>query len=265
MEIKYALAGLLIYIGLAAYAAAFIACLARKGAAARLCILSAFVAALSAVVCRWIQVRHIPMQTMFEIFLVLAMTVPLISWMSLLINVPRNYLTLAIDAVIGVLVIFPAGFIFKDTAQYLPPALQSRLFGPHVLAYMLAYIIFAKAAFLAGVCILLPKDSRAAADCERASYRMACLGFPLLTLGLLLGSVWGKLAWGDWWGWDPKEMFSLACWTMYLFYFHWRKMFDLRLPRLNCLWLLTGFVLILLTLLVVNLSKIFPGLHNYAS
>ena len=47
-------------------------------------------------------------------------------------------------------------------------------------------------------------------------------GFRLLTLGLLLGSLWGKLAWGDYWGWDPKELWSLVCWLIYLGYFHFR-------------------------------------------
>ena len=266
MEFKISAAGFLIYLGMALYLAALIVSSAKRLKPARFFIAMAFLDAAVLFAFRWIGAGHLPMQTMFEVFLSLALVVPLISFLGKAIDVPRNNLTLGVDAVIGLLVLFPAGFIFRETTQYLPPALQSPLFGPHVLAYMLAYAIYAKAALLAGLCLLFTVfDKSRVPEYERASYRFACLGFPLLTIGLLLGSVWGKIAWGDWWGWDPKELFSLACWTMYLFYFHWRKLFGLRLPRLNCFWLLMGFVLIILTLLVVNLSAIFPGLHNYAS
>jgi ABC-type transport system involved in cytochrome c biogenesis permease subunit len=100
---------------------------------------------------------------------------------------------------------------------------------------------------------------------EQATYRMVCLGFPLLTLGLLLGSVWGKLAWGDYWGWDPKEMWSLASWLVYLGYFHFRYMFGKKHPRINSMWVVLGIVVILVTLLWVNLSRLFSGLHSYAT
>jgi ABC-type transport system involved in cytochrome c biogenesis permease subunit len=101
---------------------------------------------------------------------------------------------------------------------------------------------------------------------EQATYQMACLGFPLLTLGLILGSWWGKLAWGRSWGWDPKELWSLASWLVYVGYFHWRYMYGSRRPHLNSVLAIAGMAAIIITLLWVNLSKIFGGgLHSYAS
>ena len=100
---------------------------------------------------------------------------------------------------------------------------------------------------------------------EEATYRMICVGFPLLTLGLILGSCWGKLAWGDYWGWDPKELWSLASWLIFVGYFHFRYMFGKKYPRLNSLWVIAGMVAIIITLLWVNLSRLFPGLHSYAT
>jgi ABC-type transport system involved in cytochrome c biogenesis permease subunit len=81
---------------------------------------------------------------------------------------------------------------------------------------------------------------------------------------LLLGSVWGQRAWGDYWGWDPKELWSLATWLVYVGYLHFRYMFGIRHARINSLWVLTGFLCIIITLLWVNLAKIFAGMHNYA-
>jgi ABC-type transport system involved in cytochrome c biogenesis permease subunit len=93
---------------------------------------------------------------------------------------------------------------------------------------------------------------------------MVCAGFPLLTLGLVLGSVWGQRAWGDWWGWDPKELWSLASWLLYVGFFHFRYMFGKKYPRINSLWAVAGLIVIIITLLWVNLSRLFPGLHSYA-
>ncbi len=100
---------------------------------------------------------------------------------------------------------------------------------------------------------------------EQATYELIAIGFPLLTLGLVLGSWWGKLAWGRSWGWDPKELWSLASWLVYVGYFHWRYMYGTKRPRINSLWALTGMLAIVITLLWVNLSRLFPGLHSYAT
>jgi ABC-type transport system involved in cytochrome c biogenesis permease subunit len=68
-----------------------------------------------------------------------------------------------------------------------------------------------------------------------------------------MGSWWGKLAWGDYWGWDPKELWSLASWLIYVAYFHWRYMFGKKHARFNSLLAVVGFVAIVITLLWVNL------------
>jgi len=167
---------------------------------------------------------------------------------------------------IGAIVLIPAGFIFNAQPQKLPPALQSWLFVPHVAVYMLSYILMAKAAFH-GILQLVGKAPDAGGDLlgpEQATYQMICVGFPLLTLGLILGSCWGKLAWGDYWGWDPKELWSLASWLVYVGYFHFRYMFGRKYPRINSTWAIAGLTVIIITLLWVNLSKLFSGLHTYA-
>ena len=84
---------------------------------------------------------------------------------------------------IGVIVLFPAGFIFSAEPMQLPPALQSWLFGPHVLVYMLSYILMTKAAVQAAMQLIGQKYEGNLLIPEEATYRMVCAGFPLLTLG----------------------------------------------------------------------------------
>ena len=124
-------------------------------------------------------------------------------------------------------------------AKELVPALQSPLLVPHVGAYLVSYAILIFAAFGIGV-------------------RHVAFGFFLMTLALVLGAVWGKICWGDWWQYDPKEMWSLATWLTFAAYFHFRR--HARVAQ----WMLRfGAVMIILTLTWVNFSRIFRGLHSY--
>ena len=262
MEIKYTIQGLLVYATMAAYLLAFVATMLRKPKAGHALYLFGFAVAVIAYAYRWYDVRHVPLQNLFEVFLFLGMIYPVSFFCRRVLRV-GGY---AADMLIGVIVLFPAGFVFHAEPQYLPPALQSWLFTPHVAVYMLSYIVMAKATVQAG-CQLLGKTPKRGADIlppEQATYRMVLAGFPLLTLGLILGSYWGKLAWGDYWGWDPKELWSLASWLVFLAYFHFRYMFGRKHPNMNSLLAILGMVAIIITLLWVNLSKLFPGLHSYA-
>lgn len=262
MAVKMTLQGLLIYLTMGAYLVALVLTLARRPRAGLTVFGLGFLAGLAAFIYRWVAVAHWPMQNLFEVFVTLGMLCFPISILC------RRYLKIggqAGDMLIGIVLLFPAGFVFKAEPQQLPPALQSPLFAPHVAVYMISYVLMAKATICAVAQLLRRKPEGNLLPPESATYVMVSLGFPFLTLGLILGSWWGKLAWGDYWGWDPKELWSLVSWLAYLGYFHFRYMFGTRRANLNSAWAITGMVFIVITLLWVNLSKLFPGLHNYAT
>jgi ABC-type transport system involved in cytochrome c biogenesis permease subunit len=54
------------------------------------------------------------------------------------------------------------------------------------------------------------------------AYRIAAFGVVVLTFGLVMGAVWAKYAWGDYWTWDSKENWSLVTWLAYMVYLHLR-------------------------------------------
>jgi cytochrome c-type biogenesis protein CcsB len=275
MEIKYTIQGLLIYAAIAAYLSAFLTTFLRRERVGNFLYLLGFIAAVLAFIYRWYDVRHVPLQNLFEVFLCLGMISYPVSWFCRYTLRAGGY---SGDLLIAAIMLVPAGFVFSAEPQRLPPALQSWLFVPHVAVYALSYIFMAKAAFQAIFQLLAPalrrgypgqwpglKADEKFLSAEDATYRMVCVGFPLLTLGLILGSCWGKLAWGDYWGWDPKELWSLASWLVYVGYFHFRYMFGKKHARINSLWAIAGMVFILITLFWVNLSNLFSGLHSYAT
>ncbi len=254
----------MIYIAITAYLSAFLTTLLGRARTGHALYIFGFIVAALSFGYRWYDVRHVPLQNLFEVFLCLGMICYPIYWFC------QRFLRVGggnSDMLIGAIVLFPAGFIFNAQPQYLPPALQSRLFAPHVAVYMLSYIFMAKAAVQAvrQLANKMHVANEKLLPPEEATYRMICAGFPLLTLGLILGSWWGKLAWGDYWGWDPKELWSLASWLVYAGYFHFRYMFGKKYPRLNGIWAVSGLAFIVITLLWVNLSRLFPGLHSYAT
>ena len=250
---------------------------------------SASVVSCVAWVIRWFEVGHIPLQNLFEVFMFMGMAMYPIAWFS------RRFLEARIPfvaALLGFVVLFPPGFVdapsFSPTVRPRMPALVSPLFGPHVAVYMIAYVVMILAA-AHGVAMLAMAAWRSSRDLfakvrgrrqsdpisiqqpddlereyDQVVYRLIMFGFPLLTVGLLLGSVWGKLAWGDYWNWDPKEMWGLASWLIFLVYFHFRYMFAARYRKLDAMLAVLGGLAIILTLLWVNLAPLFSGKHSYA-
>lgn len=103
----------------------------------------------------------------------------------------------------------------------LMPALQSPWFAPHVIVYMFAYALLGAAALVA-LYILVRKhcrpDEKEMILCDNLIY----VGLAFMTLGMLMGALWAKEAWGHYWAWDPKETWAAATWFGYLSYIHIR-------------------------------------------
>ena len=96
---------------------------------------------------------------------------------------------------------------------------------------------------------------------DEVAYRAVIIGFPIFATLIILGSWWASIAWGRYWGWDPKETASLVTWLMYAVYLHARSQRGWA-GRPAALILIMGFMGVLFTYLGGNL--IFGGLHSYA-
>ena len=121
-------------------------------------------------------------------------------------------------------IVFTCINIFKPEihSKSLMPALQSVWFVPHVAVYMFAYAMMGAATLFAVYLWWQSSRRDILADEMKACDTLVKIGWAFLTLGMVMGSLWAKEAWGDYWTWDPKETWAAATWMGYLLYMHLR-------------------------------------------
>ncbi|GAB3590303.1 c-type cytochrome biogenesis protein CcsB [Angustibacter peucedani] len=100
-----------------------------------------------------------------------------------------------------------------------------------------------------------------ARELDLASYRLHAVAFPLWTFTLVAGSIWAESAWGRYWGWDPKEVWTFVIWVVYAGYLHARATRGWQ-GRKSATIAIVGFGCLLFNFLVVNIF--FVGWHSYA-
>ncbi len=160
----------------------------------------------------------------------------------------------------------------------LPPSLQSYWLVIHVFVAALGTGFFALAFALSGVQLLqfrresLAADARAAkmrflatlpdsVTLESMAYRLNIVGFIFWTFTLMAGAIWAERAWGRYWGWDTKEVWTFIIWVLYAGYIHARATRGWRGSR--SAWLaIIGFSAVMCNFGVVNVF--FKGLHTYS-
>lgn len=104
--------------------------------------------------------------------------------------------------------------------------------------------------------------ARLLADLDKAHLIILQLAFWTLGVGILLGAWWADHSWGRWWAFDPKEIWALITWIVYLAIIHLRMM-PMKNRGLTTAWLsVLGFIAMLWCYFGVNL--LLPGLHAYA-
>jgi cytochrome c-type biogenesis protein CcsB len=250
---------------LALYATAWRSTRQVVARAATAVMVAALVLNLGLMLLRWHEAGRAPLKSLFESLVFFALCIAVVYvcferiYRTRVFGVPAALLSL------GCLVYALAKWDAEIVK--LPPALQSPWFVPHVMVYFVGYAAVAIAFVLSAVQLLAPRvpavqrllSVRAGTiltgeplDVERMAYELVRFGFVLLTVGLLVGAVWAKSAWGDFWVWDPKENWSLVTWLVYGGYLHLRRVRGWRGDK--GAWLLIGgFAVVMFTYLGMNL------------
>lgn len=216
-----------------------------------------------AVLVRVIAVKHGP-SNMFEFSLVFLFAVT-----TVYVIFERTYKVKQLGAIVMLIAAGMAGYVWSLPSQMrdsdaLIPALQNQpLMTTHVGMAIFAYATFA-VSFAAAVLYLVVTRWHVAwlpsADLlDDLGFRAVTVGFPLLAMVLILGSVWAYRAWGSYWSWDPKETAALFTWLVYGVYLHTRTLRGWR-GRRSAFILLLGFAAVMFTYYG---NYFFGGLHAY--
>jgi cytochrome c-type biogenesis protein CcsB len=220
---------------------------------------------LALMLLRWHEAGRAPLKSLFESLVFFALCITLVYLFFERIYRTRVFGVPAMLLSFGCLVYALAKWDAEIVK--LPPALQSPWFVPHVMVYFVGYAAVALAFVLAAIQLLAPRvpvvqrllSIKAGTimtgkplDVEQMSYELVRFGFALLTVGLLVGSVWAKSAWGDFWVWDPKENWSLVTWLVYGGYLHLRRVRGWRGEKGAWL-LIVGFAVVMFTYLGMHL------------
>ncbi len=188
--------------------------------------------------------------------------------------IERKYGFKLIGAFVLPVIFFTSAFaIFKANHEIQPlmPALRSYWLYLHVVTAFTGYAGFTVA--FGGAVAYLIKDhfghknfvkkympSKEVLD--EITYKSIAIVFPIWTASIILGAAWANEAWGGYWSWDPKEVWSLIVWLFFGAYLHARQLMGWRGKRVA--WLVVfGFITVLICFFAVNLY--FPGLHSYAT
>jgi len=231
---------------------------------------------LAADVMRGIAAERVPWANMYEF----AMTGTLIImgvFLIVLTRVDLRFLGTFVTGLVLVLLGIATLHYYVEIAP-LPPALQSAWLVIHVFVATLGTGFFALGFALSAVQLLqFRREARvaenkparlkflstlpSAATLENLSYRTNIVGFILWTFTLMAGSIWAEAAWGRYWGWDTKEVWTFIIWVIYAGYIHARATRGWRGSR--SAWLaIIGFSAVMFNFGIVNVF--FKGLHAYS-
>ena len=165
--------------------------------------------------------------------------------------------------------------VLYTEAGQLVPSLKSVWLAIHVSVAFIASALFTIAFSLTVLYLVQERRERAGEAAKRSfmnalptareldltSYRLHAVAFPLWTFTLVAGAIWAEDAWGRYWGWDPKEVWTFVIWVVYAGYLHARATRGWQGRKAAAL-AIGGYACILFNFLVVNIY--FVGFHSYA-
>lgn len=236
----------------------------------------AFIFHAVATILRGVEAGRVPWSNMYEFALTATLAIVFIY---LIVNIWADVRFLGVLVTSLVLLFLGVTRVNYYVAVVpLPPALDSYWLVLHIMVAILATGFFTLSFGLSIAQLMQSRrQSRLAADLpsktkflssfpdsdrlENLAYRVAIIGFVFWTFTLIAGSIWAEHAWGRYWGWDTKEVWTFVIWVLYAGYIHARATRGWRGNRSS--WLaIVAYSAVIFNFSIVNVF--FKGLHAYS-
>jgi len=229
-----------------------------------------FLGNTAGIILRWIEsyqmgIGHAPLSNLYESLVFFA-------WCIILLHlfVEWRYKSRVIGVIGTLLAVSALAYASLKPSEIQPliPALKSNWLIAHVFTCFIGYASFAIAFGISLLYLLRRVGGPAVLDrlpsdrlMDELTHQLVMFGFLFLSAGIITGAVWANSAWGRYWGWDPKETWSLITWFVYATLLHARFMRGWHGNRFAVL-SIVGFLAVLFTYFGVNYL---PGLHSYGA
>ncbi len=228
-----------------------------------------------AVVARGLAAHRVPWGNLYEFMTTGAVLITTV-YLAFLIRKDLRFVGTFVTGLV-VAMMCAATMGFPTPVGHLQPPLQSPWLVIHVSIAVLATALFTLTAAMSALQLLQDRAELKAAAGERTwsflrlvpsaralenwSYRINAVGFVMWTFTLIAGAIWADAAWGRYWNWDTKEVWTFVIWVVYAAYLHARATRGWTGAR--AAWLsIVGLLCIVFNYTIVN--TYFPGLHSYA-
>ena len=162
---------------------------------------------------------------------------------------------------LAVLVVLMVVLYIRMLTHPLLPVLRSPFFSFHISTIVTAYALLLGILVVGVIALIRPKDQARMERLKRLSTAMLYPAVALLTIGIFIGAVWANVSWGNYWSWDPKEVWALITLLIYAAPLHERLWKSFQKPLFYHIYGILAFLSVLFTYFGVNM--LLGGVHAY--
>ena len=162
---------------------------------------------------------------------------------------------------LAVLIVLMVVLYVRMLTHPLLPVLRSPFFSFHISTIVTAYALLLGILVVGIIALIKPKDKVRMERLKGLSTAMLYPAVALLAIGIFIGAIWANVSWGNYWSWDPKEVWALITLLIYAAPLHEKLWKSFQKPLFFHIYGIFAFLSVLFTYFGVNL--ILGGVHAY--
>lgn len=162
---------------------------------------------------------------------------------------------------LSVLIVLTVVLHIRMMTRPLMPVLRSPFFSIHISTIVTAYALLLGILVVGVVALVKPKDRPRLERLKSLSTAMLYPAVALLAIGIFIGAIWANVSWGNYWSWDPKEVWALITLIIYAAPLHEKGWKTFQKPLFFHIYGILAFLSVIITYFGVNL--LLGGVHAY--
>lgn len=163
---------------------------------------------------------------------------------------------------LSVLVILLVFLYIRMLTHPLLPVLRSPFFSLHISTIVTAYALLLAIMVVGVIAVVKPKNTERLEKLKTLSTTMLYPAVALLAIGIFIGAVWANVSWGNYWSWDPKEVWALITLLVYAAPLHGKIWKTFQKPLFFHIYCILAILSVLITYFGVNMFL--GGVHAYS-